>query len=250
MATQADLPETWRELSKISARAAVPAVGELTVLVGASALELGAFTKMVWEQIDSFCNAHGMPETPVSEEELRLYFQTALHTRVARVRNERIDIRVEDRWALPYPMQYVVSAIGRVELESPAVVLVPQMAPKVDRLDRAQWDSVSRRLRSLVPLGLRVASALEAKREGVARVMRLMITEQGDDILIEDTQLFSVTDALTARSASLRVDSSQVPEETARANNPVWATGYTMWGRELITFQHKYVEAGINRASA
>jgi hypothetical protein len=253
MAESVSLPETWRGLDKISARGIIPEVGEVTMLIASNEVELGNFVRQVWEGIDSLCAANGV-QIPVTEQELGAYFRTALDARVARVRNERSKsgTRVEDGWALPDPFQYVIAAIGRVELSTPNVVILPRMAPKVEVLDLPARDSISRKLRSLQSLGLRLSRAIEAKREGVARVMRLTLTDVGDDVVLMDTEIFSAVDAMSARAVGMRPDSESVPTtlETVMPSNPLWVPSFRMWGRELVVFEHKFTEIPFTRASA
>jgi len=247
------LPETWRGLEKISATGYVPAAGEVTMIIASNEVELGSFVAQVWEGIQTLTTAHGVT-VPLTEEELGAYFRTALDARISRVRNERSKsgTRVEDGWALPDPFQYVIAAIGRVELQSPNVVILPRLAKDATVLDVASRDNISRRLRALASIGLRTNRSIEAKREGVARVMRLTLTDVGDDVLLMDTEIFSAVDALTARAVGMRPDPTVVPNaiEQVLPTNPLWVPGYSMWGRELVIFEHKFTEIPFVRASA
>jgi hypothetical protein len=242
------LPETWRELTKRPSRVRPLPIGEVEVLVVADTADLRVFSDNVWEEISSFCAGHGTA-VPVTADELAMYFATALITRVRHVTSKRRDIRVEDRWALPFPMQYVVSAVGNVELESPMVTIVPTVASEAEALllARPAWESITRRLASLEPLGLRFAKALEAKREGVARVMCLLLIGSGRELEFVADKPFTVVDALTAKAAGLRTN---IELSGVFSTNPIWTPPYVMAGAEVVVFEHKFADIGYRRATA
>jgi hypothetical protein len=248
VATQASLPETWRGMDDIHARTLPSASGEIGVLILADTSDLQRVVGGVWAELSSFCDSNGIG-TPVTLEELSSYFQTAVITRVRHVRRNSRDIRVEDHWALPFPLQAIVNSIGEVRVESPSVLILPVLAQGAERgaLSRDTWLEITRRLLSLETRGLRLAHAIEAKREGVARVMRLTIDGSGEEWVAYSTTDFKPYDALVARAVGLR------PADPAMAvlpNNPLWRPPFYMDGRELVVFEQKFSEIGFTRASA
>lgn len=248
VANQASLPETWRGMDDIHARTLPSASGELEVLILADTVDLHRTVLGVWDELNSFCQSHGIP-TPVSDDELEKYFLTAVTFRVQHVKRRSRDIRVEDHWALPFPLQAIVNAIGDVRLESPSVLITPVLAPGVSNnaMARSEWLDVTRRLLSLEPRGLRMAHALEAKRDGVARVMRLTIDSSSGEWVAYSSADFKPYDALVARAVGLR---PAVPEMAALPANPLWRPPYFMDGRELVIFEQKFTEIGFVRAPA
>lgn len=248
IATTASLPETWRGMDDIHARSLPSASGEITMLILADTTDLQNMVRGVWDEINSFCASNGI-QAPVTVEELSQYFETAIIVRVQHVRRRSRDIRVEDHWALPFPLQAIVNSIGDVRVETPSVLILPQLAEGVDRrvLARTGWLDITRRLLSLETRGLRMAHAIEAKREGVARVMRLTIDGSGDEWIAYSSTDFKPYDALVAKSIGLR------PTDPAMAvlpTNPLWRPPFFMDSRELVVFEQKFSEIGYTRASA
>jgi hypothetical protein len=245
---QVSLPETWRGMDDIHARTLPSASGELEVLILADTTDLQRVVQGVWDEVNSFCSSNGI-EAPVTVEDLTAYFATAVITRVQHVRRRARDIRVEDHWGLPFPLQSIVNSIGEVRVEVPAVLITPNLAKGSESLglSRARWLELTRRLLSLETRGLRMAHALEAKRDGVARVMRLTIDGSGDEWIAYSSTDFKPYDALVARAVGLR------PTDPAMAvlpNNPLWRPPFYMDGRELVIFEQKFSEIGFTRASA
>jgi hypothetical protein len=235
-------------MDDIHARVLPAALGEFEVLVLADTTDLNHVVEGTYRELENFCASFGIG-VPVSLEELLRYFETAVATRVLHVRKQRRDIRVEDHWGLPFPLQAVVNSIGEVRVETPSVLILPRLAEGVQKrlLDRAQWLDVSRRLLSLETRGLRLAHAIEAKREGVARVMRLTIDASGEEWFAYSTTDFKPYDALIARAVGLRPIQ---PEMAVLPANPLWRPPFFMSGMELVVFEQKFTEIGFTRASA
>jgi len=247
VANQASLPETWRGMDDIHARTLPSATGELEVLILADTTDLQKVTEAVFAEVNNFCLSNGIV-IPVTIAELGAYFQSAICTRVQHVRRQHRNIRVEDHWALPFPMQYIVNAIGEVRVESPSVLILPRLAKGVDAmLSREAWLDITRRLLSLETRGLRMAHAIEAKREGVARIMRLTIGTDGTEWVAYSTTDFKPYDALVAKTIGLAPTD---PEMAVIPRNPLWRPPFFMDSRELVIFEQKFTEIGFVRASA
>jgi len=248
VAAQASLPEAWRGMDDIHARTLPSASGELQVLILADTTDLVRVVEGTWDEVNSFCASNGIV-TPVTLEELVSYFKTAVTVRVQHVTRRSREIRVEDHWGLPFPLQAIVNSIGEVRVESPSVLITPRLAEGVERqvLPRAEWLDITRRLLSLETRGLRMAYAIEAKRDGVARVMRLTIDGSGDEWIAYSTTDFKPYDALVARAVGLRPAD---PAMAALPANPLWRPPFFMDGRELVIFEQKFSEIGFTRASA
>jgi hypothetical protein len=241
------VPETWRSMDNHPARYLPAAIGELEVLILADTTDLQRVASGVWKELSSFCISQGLVQAPVTEEELINYFQTAVVTRVQHVRHLRRDIRVEDHWALPFPLQYIANAIGEVRLESPSITILPTLGSKVGpALSRTQWQDITVRLLSLETRGLRLAHAIEAKREGVARVMSLTIGVDGAEWIAYSHEPFKPYDALTAKAAGL---SPVDPAMATLPANPLWRPPYFMYGRELVVFEQRFMEISVSKAS-
>lgn len=245
---QVSLPETWRGMDDIHARTLPAAAGELEVLILADTTDLQSVVAGVHAEITNLCASYGIT-VPVTLDELSKYFETAIITRVQHVTRRARDIRVEDHWGLPFPMQYIVNAIGEVRVETPSVLIRPRLAEGVERhaLARADWLDITRRMLSLEARGLRLAHALEAKREGVARVMRLTIDDSGDTVIYHSASDFKPYDALSASAVGLR---PVQPEMAALPANPLWRPPFYMDRRELVVFEQKFTDIGFTKASA
>jgi len=90
-------------------------------------------------------------QPPVTDEEATRYAISAARTRVARVNNERFDLRCDDRWCLPAQIAVPINGVGRVTMERKIVNIKPIWNTALDTqlLTRNQWFDISQRLRAM-----------------------------------------------------------------------------------------------------
>lgn len=118
-------------------------------------------------------------DLPFTEEEYIRYGYTAVRTRVARVNNERFAVRCDDPWALHPFLAAVLSGVGLVALETPAVTFRPQWLKKNDAflLTKDEQAHLTRRIKSLIDvdgMGFMPIYAISGDRSGVKNVMSLI----------------------------------------------------------------------------
>jgi hypothetical protein len=79
------------------------------------------------------------------------YAFTMLRSRLARVNDEPRQIRCDDEWMAPAMIATVVNAIGRVTIDTPAMVYKPVWNPQYDAevMPREKWLQTTARLRAL-----------------------------------------------------------------------------------------------------
>jgi len=133
---------------------------------------------------------------PFNPEEYRRYYYTALRTRVARVNNERFQVRCDDPWALNPVFAAVLAGIGLVVLETPSVTYRPVWDSAHDDkiMTKDEQANLTRRIRSLVDVdGMKFMPifAISGDRTGVADVMQILPMR---DALGRVTRLTSGTD--------------------------------------------------------
>jgi hypothetical protein len=180
-----DLPPSLKALRNIPAEVNYARIGEERVLVTVANADLADFSNRVYDELEAKLLIAGGQMPGVTKEELQKYFATAIYSRVMWVNHTMSprSFRPSDAWALPVPMSYVVSAIGRVETED-GPTYVPEWDTAGDDLllTREEWEFLTRRLRGLEPFGLRLVRALEKDEKGVGEVMSLLRLEtpEGD----------------------------------------------------------------------
>jgi len=113
------------------------------------------FERFVNEQydiIDMRWGSFKTSETPVTRDEFLRYCYTAVRARVARVRNERFQIRCDSEWQLVTGLASMLAQIGRVTLTAPSVTILPRWNTSHDEYviaDRSQFLSISQKLRMM-----------------------------------------------------------------------------------------------------
>jgi hypothetical protein len=178
-----DLSPKLQALRNIPAEINFERMVEARVLVSVQNADLGDFSNRVYEELEAKLLTVGGTMPGITKDDLVKYFATAIYSRVMWV-NHTMDgrsFRPSDRWALPVPMSYVVSALGRVESED-GPTYVPQWDNAGDALllDKLEWEDITRRLSALEPYGFRLVHALEKDEAGVAEVMSLLRLETSE----------------------------------------------------------------------
>lgn len=118
-------------------------------------------------------------ELPFTENEYTRYGYTAVRTRVARVNNERFTVRCDDPWALHPFLAAVLSGVGLVTLETPAITFRPAWLKENDEflLTKDEQAHLTRRIKSLVDvdgMGFMPILAIGGDRSGLKNVMSLI----------------------------------------------------------------------------
>lgn len=137
------------ELSRV--RTQVMSVREVKVVVFTTDdLLFRRFVKAMYDAHVMSWEAHHLQGTfPVTEDEWIQYAFTALRSRLARVNDERGQIRSDDEWQLPAMLATVINAVGRVTLDGPAMQYTPVWNSEYDNmvLTRDEWMRVTAKLR-------------------------------------------------------------------------------------------------------
>lgn len=178
-----NLPSNLRPLADLPGELNPRKMGDIPVLVSVETAELADLNHRVWQELQAKLVAAG-GEMTVSEEELLMYFSTAIYARVMWVNRTMParGFRPNDLWALPVAMHMVISAIGEVEtdrLKYRPVWVAPTDATFL--LTIPQWEDITRRLLALEPFGLRFVKALELSERGVDKVMTLIRVDEPDE---------------------------------------------------------------------
>jgi hypothetical protein len=100
---------------------------------------------MVWEA------SHPQGSFTVTREEWMRYAFTALRSRLARVNDEGGFIRSDDNWQIPAMWATILNAIGRVNIDAPAMQYVPVWNVEYDAMvmRRDEWNIVTSKMRAL-----------------------------------------------------------------------------------------------------
>lgn len=240
MSNGLELPAGMRALGKISSEISDRIETEVPVLVVVDNTDLRRFSESVYEQLTAVVGIHG-GSTDITEEDLVRYFVTAIkvrveHTTLPRVKRNmtRTGMSVHEPWALPVNMAYFINAIGQATYGPASTLIYPVWDQAGDQLTMtpAEQQRMTRKLRALSNYGVRVASAIEAKREGVVKVMVLTFmndTPEGEWVSPEP---FGVIDALTASIIGLRPSG-----EYTHSSNPLHIPPYRMGGTTVARYR-------------
>jgi hypothetical protein len=106
----------------------------------------------------------GVPEIPLTEEELREYIETLVYLRVAWVRGWRPPVRPYDRFAVPAFVAVALAAVGEAEDARLGVRLVPHTDCKP--MDLNKFWQVSRKLFALANRGFTMSEGLVRDHNG------------------------------------------------------------------------------------
>lgn len=239
------VPETWRGMDKVPARFNTQAMNEVDVLVLSSIADMRRFTTRAYDEVNVFVQGRGM-DMPITETEFEKYFVTGLAARVSFIRRQSFHIRLDDRWSMPSKLATIVAALGEVRMDPPGVIIRPRLAPGAENLvlSREDWDRISRSLRALRPLGIKMVDALESKKDGIPRVMSL--TAIGEDETVEwvSTTPFSATDAWIASACGLRTD---IDMSRIFSSHPLMVPPYQMGAAEIVAFETEFHELEVTK---
>lgn len=159
----------------------------------------------------SWASVHYSSPLPFTAEELKRYFVTALHCRVARVTHAFRSNIPFDGWALPATMAGVVAGVGEVSFEVPLTRLTPEfnVAFLGLVLDRSEWSDLTMRIRSTSDAFTKFlfVETIERDRKGRADVMALWPVMSEADVVTEPA------------TAEVRRDSRSVDSVVAWSGN-------------------------------
>jgi hypothetical protein len=139
------------------------------------------FTSAIYEAIATqYAAATGhVTALPFTREEFVGYAFTGMRSRLARVNNERFEIRCDDPWQMPAALAAVINSVGRVMLEAPVIEILPVWNPEYNTylLDRRTWQRVTQGLRGVSKnpqMKLVLVNALAGDRSGDEELLSLI----------------------------------------------------------------------------
>lgn len=235
------VPEAFRALANVKAVGRVPQTGMLQVEVKPVTTELRQLVSLVHADI-SYGVSVSEGVMTVSEEDLLRYVVTALRTRVAHVNRERFHLRVQEPWALPHVFNYIVSAVGRVELDM--ITVVPVWNAEADALVMSYEEQVqtTQRLRALKFRGYDFARALSAERLGHVQVMTLVHID--DEWASRD--VFTLSDAIVA--SAVGVD-PVVSRDGLISSHPLYVPTYKIRDVEVVRHLPRLGDVKVSRGA-
>jgi len=243
-----ELPEGMRVPAKVSSEISTRVETEVPVLVVIDNTNLRDFTARVYDALSATVTIHG-GTVRFTEDELLRYFVTAMkvrveHTTLSRYRRDirSSGLHVDEPWALPSNMAYVINAIGQVRYGAANTLVFPVWDKSADELVMTpqEQQKMTRELRAFATHGLQLASAIERSREGVVKVMILTYTNDTPEGEWVSPEPFAVVDALTASIAGLRP-----AVEYSNGNNPIWVPPYKVDGRTVVRYLTEAAEVTV-----
>lgn len=140
--------------------------------------------------VASYTSTPGCGDLPFTKNELVKYAFTGMRTRIARVRNERSEIRCDDPWQMPAILAAVINSVGRVILENPVITIEPRWNHEYDQfiLTQREWFSVTQRLRAVAKAdGMKLinVNALSGDRSGDEMLMSLIPVRSEDGRIVQ-----------------------------------------------------------------
>lgn len=240
-----ELPPNLKALREIPAEVNFARIGEAKVLVSVQNADLADFSDRVYDELESKLIVAGGSMPEITKEDLVRYFATAIYSRVMWVNRTMRprSFRPDDPWALPVPMSYVVSAIGRVETED-GPTYVPEWDSAGDDLllPREEWEVLTRRLRALEPYGLRFVRAYEKDASGVGEVMSLLRLDTSEGIFFYGNVPPHAFECLVALIAGLTpVDPVELPA------HPALLPKYKLRGEWVLHWRHDFASISTHR---
>lgn len=223
----ADIASTVRPIRMVG--------GDVSVMILAHDEYMDRFTNQVFRSMSYIWGAsHFTSPLPFTADELKSYFITALHCRVARVtRAYRTEVPYEG-WALPAPFATVVAGIGEISIEVPLTRITPvfndEYRPQL--LGRNAWYDLTMRIASTSDhyTKFMFVDTIERDRKGRSDVMALYpvmeaVLAPATDIVndvptVKDpvltgrriTAIVSRNEQIDAVSAAIALISGLVPE--------------------------------------
>lgn len=139
------------------------------------------FVGDVYDSIESqYITAVGQDRAlPFTKEDLVRYAFTGVRTRLARVNNDRYDIRCDDPWQMPAILAAIMNSIGRVQIEDPVCTMTPVWNAEYDQqlLTRAEWTRVTQHLRGVArnaQMRIVLVNSLAGDRSGDEMLLSLV----------------------------------------------------------------------------
>lgn len=251
------IPEEIRRLDSINAVVRTSIGSELPVLIVVDNADLRDLVDRVWNQIDAVVLQRG-GSWAVTPEQLLRYFATAIHTRVSHVNRQRrsagrtelkmvkTGLTVSDKWAIPFPLQHAISAIGTDRMgDQNDVLIYPVWVASGDQflMTYQEQQTVTAQLRMVETLGLRFARALESSNTGVTKVMMLTFAmRDSDDPDVPGGEWignapFTVLDAISASLLGIRP-----AEDFVVTDHPLWAPSWRIGRNEVVKYTWDFAQ--------
>lgn len=217
-------------------------IREVPVLVNVTNADLAQFSELVYESLNSQVTVDG-GQMPITAEELKKYFATAIYARVQFSRRKLAKStngpsgyhapRLDAEWGLPTPMNIVVGSIGRVVTQD-NTTYVPDWNKKGNSLllSADEWMTITMRLRSLQRYGIHIVRALSREDSGDERVMRMLWFRIQDRTFALSSLPVHPLAALVGRIAGLSEDQ----EVDIEGLHPEMIPGYQMDGEYIVSF--------------
>jgi hypothetical protein len=239
------LPPNLNVLRNIPAELNYARMVETSVLVSVQNADLEDFSNRVYDELEAKLIAVGGSMPDITKEDLLRYFATALYSRVMWVnRTMRPNsYRPDEEWALPIPMTFVVSAIGKVQSED-GPTYMPVWDTEADALimERSEWEVLTRKLKALEPFGLRFIRALEKDVKGVDDVMSILRIETADGDFFYGNVPPHAFECLCALIAGL---SPAVPVQLPM--HPALLPKYRLRGAWVLQWRHEFASLSTHR---
>jgi hypothetical protein len=154
------------------------------MLIVAANTDLADFCDQMYGYIHSGVSAHG-GTVEFTEEQFKKYCITALKVRVEHVIRPKwrkygylpTNMTVTEGWAIPTPLQDVLSSVGKARIGTSDVSVYPVWDKSADELvlDEGERDFVTRHLRAAAnQLGINVFDSISADFEGHRQTMTLV----------------------------------------------------------------------------
>jgi hypothetical protein len=173
-----------------SCRAAAEEKMEMTVFKNDAELFV-EFIGDIYDAIEAqYTATPGCGELKFTKMELIKYAFTGMRTRLARVNNERFEIRCDDPWQMPAIIAAVINSVGRVIIENPVLTIEPKWNTEYDSflLTQREWHSVTQRIRAtgrVEHLKLVLVNALSGDRSGDEMLMSLIPVRSEDGRIVQ-----------------------------------------------------------------
>jgi hypothetical protein len=128
------------------------------------------------EEFVSLAALSGVPEVPLTVEELKTYVESLIYLRVAWVRGWKPAIRPYEKFAVPAFIAVALAAIGEAEDRTLGVRLLPSTKCKLQ--DTESFWATSRKLTVLAQRGFTMSEGLLRDQEGDWDTMCLQLLNQ------------------------------------------------------------------------
>lgn len=210
------------------------------------------FERFVNEQydiVDMRWSSYKSTETPVTREEFMRYAYTAVRTRVARVRNDRFQIRCDSEWQLVTGLASMLAQIGRVTLAVPGLTIQPlwNVDHDVHLLSREEFLVISQKLRMMSKdpdCKFVFADAISGDKNGDPVLMALipMRDELGRVIQVRGQKDF---DAIAGVSFLILDLDPEGIGDMALVSHPLLLPPYFLRAAVVLQYMTRYAEVSV-----